>query len=51
MTDQAEMILDHFPGNDFLLSCTSMADHESNSITCIIFIRKSVQSSQLFSLT
>lgn len=36
MIDQAEMILDHFPGNDFLLSCTSMTDHENNSITCII---------------
>lgn len=36
MTDQAEMILNHFPGNDFLLSCASMADYESISITCII---------------
>lgn len=36
MIDQTEMILDHFPGNDFLFTCASMADHKSNSITCII---------------
>lgn len=36
MINQAEIILDPFPGNDFLLSCASMADHEHNSITCII---------------
>lgn len=47
MIDQAEMILDHFPGNDFLLSCTSMADHENDSIT-YHFTLKSVQSSQFF---
>lgn len=33
MIDQAEMILDHFPGNDFLLSCTSIADHKNNFVT------------------
>lgn len=47
MIDQAEKILDHFPGNDFLLSCTSMADHKNNSVTRIISL-KSVQSSQYF---
>lgn len=51
MIDQTEMILDHFPGNDFLFTCASMADHKSISITCIILNSKSVQSSQFFSLT
>lgn len=32
MIDQAEMILDHSPGNVFLpLSCTNMSDHEKKS--------------------
>lgn len=44
MIDQSEMILDHFPGN-FLLSCTSIADHETIS-QHIILCSKSVQSSQ-----
>lgn len=47
MTDQAEMIFDHFPGIYFL-SCTSMADHESNSITFSILYSTSVQSSPFF---
>lgn len=37
MTDQVEMLLDLFPGKDFLLPCTSMAGHKSNSFTRYIF--------------
>lgn len=35
MIDKTERLLDHFPGI-FFLSCTSMADQKSNSITPII---------------
>lgn len=48
MIDQAEMILDHFPGNDFLLSCTSMADHENDSIS---FYTQICTEFTIFSLT
>lgn len=51
MTDQAEMILDHFPGNDFAFILRKHGWLREYFHNMYHIELKSVQSSQFFSLT